>query len=162
MTSPPQPPDPSAAVDAAQTLATALEGLSGQLKTVNDNSEARDAELKKYGRVNRRRIWLSYVGLAVDVALTVGLGLFAVQAHNASTTANQTRVSSIAACQSTNTARAENEVLWRYVIGLLDMPHPDQTAAQKAAGEKVIASLKAKVTGTFAPRDCLALENEGR
>lgn len=152
----PQQPDPAEAIGTAHTLATALDGMAGQLKAVNDNSEKRDAELKTYGRVNRRRIWLSYVGLAVDIALTVGLGFFAVQAHNASTTANETRVSSITACQSTNTARAENEQLWDYTVSLFG-PRPGETAAEKVQGEKVLTELRAHVVHAFMPRDCEAL-----
>lgn len=152
----PQQPDPAEAIGTAHTLATALDGMAGQLKAVNDNSEKRDAELKTYGRVNRRRIWLSYAGLAVDIALTVGLGFFAVQAHNASTTANETRVSSITACQSTNTARAENEQLWTFTLTLF-APRPGETAEQKAQGEKVLAQLRAHVVHAFMPRDCVAI-----
>jgi hypothetical protein len=159
MTSP-QPPDPAAAVDAAQTLAAALETMAGQLKTVNDNSEERDAGLEKYGRANRHRIWLSYSLVAVDVLLTVVVGLFAVQAHNASTTATQTRVSSIAACQSTNVARAENEQLWDFVLALI-APKADETGAEKAAGEKVLADLRAHVVHAFMPRNCTQLYATG-
>lgn len=165
MTSPP-PPDRAAALGKAQTLANALDGMAKQLKTVNDNSEERDAELKKYGRRNR-------LGLVLDVGLTIVIALLAWQ--NSSTSgrvssadarsaasiaeANATRMSSISACQSTNVARAENEQLWRYVIGLLAIPHPDETAAQEANGEKVVAELKARVSGTFAPRNCMELVN---
>lgn len=159
MTSPPQP-DPAAAVGAAQTLADALNGLSERLDTATKDSETRDASLTKYGRVNRRRIWLSYAGLAVDVALTVGLGFFAVQAHNASATANQTRVSSITACQSTNVARAENEQLWDYVLTLFT-PRSSETAAEKAAGDRALAMLRPHVAGTFAPRDCVQIYGGG-
>lgn len=153
MTSPPQPSDPADAIGTAQTLATALEGMAGQLKTVNENSEERDAELKRYGRVNRRRIWLSYAGLAVDVVLTVVVGLFAVQAHNASTSAAETRTASIAACQSTNVARAENEQLWDYVLTLF-APRSGESAADRERGDQVLSALKAHVAVTFAPRNC--------
>jgi hypothetical protein len=156
----PTHPDPAETNATAQGLTAALNGLAERLDTVRDDSEARDADLKKYGRVNRHRIWLSYALVALDVILTVVVALLAVQARNASATANETRAASVAACQSTNVARAENEQLWDYVLTLF-APRPGETAAEAARGEQALASLRAHVTQTFEPRNCEQLYAEG-
>lgn len=175
MTSPPPQPDPAETNATAQVLTAALNGVSVRLDKVKADSEAakkasedRDDALKRAGRRTR-------LGLALDIVLTIVIALLAVQNNStsarvssadarvaaATAEANATRAASVSACQSTNVARAENAQLWRYVIGLLDMPRPGETAAQEAKGAEVIADLRARVAGTFAPRDCRKLVNGG-
>jgi hypothetical protein len=136
-------------IRAAQDLTTALQGLAQRLEDVKGDSEARDEQQVKYGHRSRLLIF-------IDIALTVVLGLVGWQAHDASNSAAQNRQSTLISCQQTNVARAENQQLWNYVLTLFS-PRPGETAAEKAAGEKVLAALRAHVDTTFAARDCRKL-----
>ena len=159
MTSPAQP-DPNAAVDAAQTLAAALDGMAKQLKTVNDNSEERDAALKKSARRTR---W----GLALDIVLTIALALLAWQnsstsarvtaadaraaaatAHAAAANASDMALHSaqVSGCLVGNQERAGELALWTY---LFHASTPGTAAQQKA-----VALFMQQVNRTFAPRNC--------
>ena len=148
-----QPPDPAAAVGAAQTLAAALDGMARQLKTVNDNSEARDADLKKYGRRNR---W----AIGIDILLTIVIALLAWQASNeegrvssadaraAAATASDMALHSaqVSGCQAGNAERSGELALWTY---LFHASTPGTPAQQKA-----VALFMQQVDRTFSPRNC--------
>lgn len=162
MTSPP-PPDRAQAVQTARTLAEALQGLGERLDAVRDDSEARDKALDKYGHQNRRRIWLSYALIAVDVALSVLVGLFAWQAHEASTATSQLRQASIVSCQNTNTARAESAQIWYHLfaLSLASKPAPAVTPQRAAENRREIEGLRAYIARVYAARDCRAIYRAG-
>jgi hypothetical protein len=137
-------------------IATAR-GLTDALKATAAEVE----RLRKYGRTNRKFV-------VVDVALTVLLAVVGLlsahavsQSSAASVLATQNHTAQIAICQSGNQARAQNEQLWNFIIALSTSspPRPGETAAQKAAGERIIGLLKAKVTMTFKSRNCQQLTN---
>ena len=140
-------PDP---VATAQGLTKALGVMAAEVK-----------ELRTYGRRNRKFIWFDIILTVVLTAVSV-VAVYAVQsASTANSTADQNRVSAIAACVQTNIARAQNEQLWDYLIGI-SAPRPGESAAQKARAEKALAEIRAKVATTFAPRDCKALYPPGK
>jgi hypothetical protein len=142
---------------------------SEALATARGQTEAMQrlaAEVKGLRRSGRR----TWKFVLVDIALTVllaAIGFLAVHAGQSASSAGESardaqaatsalRAAAVVSCQQTNTAREQNEQLWAYILTLFG-PRPDETAAQKAQGEKVLATLRAKVGTTFAPRDCAAL-----
>lgn len=139
-----------------ETLDTA-QGLTAAMGAVSEDIQ----RLTAYGRRNRRLIWGLVISIILDLALTVSVAIVAVQAHDANGAANQNRVSAIAACQSTNVARAQNQQLWDYLLAI-SQPRPGESAAQRARGEKALAEIRAKVATTFAPRDCQRQYPPGR
>jgi hypothetical protein len=152
--------DDGLTIRTAQDLTGALNGMSERLdgvrrdaeeraEEVRRNSEERDADLLRYGRKNRRLIWLTVLSLVADVTLTVFLAVFAVQVHHAA-------ASNRNLCLSSNAARTQNLQLWTHLIDLsaASPPRPGETAAQRAAAEKELAGLKAYVGHVFAPRNC--------
>ena len=101
-------------------------------------------------RTSGKRTWKFVL---FDIALTIGVAVFGFVAVQANTTATQNRNAALISCQATNVAREQNAQLWAYILTLVS-PRPGETAAQKAQGEKVLTALRAKVTVTFAARDC--------
>jgi hypothetical protein len=140
----------------ARQLTDALNGMAARLAEVQQDSEKRDQALAEAAEDRVRYERRSRKLVVVDIALTALLGFVGWQAHDASDSAAQNRQSTLVACQQTNAARAENEQLWNYVLTLF-APRPDETAAEKAAGRKVLDQLAKHVDTTFAPRDCQAL-----
>jgi predicted negative regulator of RcsB-dependent stress response len=129
----------------ARQLTDALNGMAARLAEVQQDSEKRDQALAEAAEDRVRYERRSRKLVVVDIALTALLGFVGWQAHDASDSAAQT-----------NAASAENEQLWNYVLTLF-APRPDETAAEKAAGRKVLDQLAKHVDTTFAPRDCQAL-----
>ena len=152
----PQPPDRAAALGTAQTLANALDGMARELKAVNDNSEQRDAALRR--SASRTRL-----GLALDIVLTVVIALLAWQNSNtasrvssadaraAAATASEMALHSaqISGCQSGNAERKGELALWTY---LFHASTPGSKAQQEA-----VAKFMVLVGDTFAPRNCSSL-----
>ena len=129
----------------------------GLTRALQERTE--ETRLRRYGRLNRMFI-------LVDIALTVLLaGVGALSAHAvsqssaASTLAQQNHTAQIVTCQAGNQAREQNEQLWTFLINLsvAQPARPGETAAEKAAGERLIRLLRGKVSATFAPRDCQKL-----
>lgn len=139
-------PQDSDALATARSLTGALTGMTDQLKA-----------LTAYGKRNRHMIWALAISITLDILLTAVVAITAIQAHDASASSAQTRNATIVSCRQTNVARAENLQLWDYLLSLSSVPRAGGTAAQKAAGEKLLALLHARVAQTFAPRDCDAL-----
>jgi hypothetical protein len=130
------------AVAAAGKLSGSLDAMSGELRRLND-----------YGRRSRHMILALSVSLALDLALTVIVAFFAVQAHNASNSATaaegQARhafVSSTALCQASNTARAQQLRLWDFLLNKSAKPE-----------SPLLKQFAALIDRDFAARDCAAL-----
>lgn len=88
------------------------------------------------------------VSLVVDVLLTLGFGFLAVQTHATANKSESNQQALVSTCEATNEARANNKMLWNY---LLDLPTPNaQTLQQKQVRDK----FSAFVDKTFAPKDC--------
>lgn len=134
------------ALNTARDLTRALAGVREELQRLND-------------RVRRSRhiIIALAISLCVDVALTVILGLVAVQAHDASnsatratSTAQHAYASNKALCLDTNVSRHQTILVWEH---LLMSAGPPKTAAGRTFESSFITYLQR----TYAPRDCAAL-----
>jgi hypothetical protein len=139
------------ALDTAKGLTDALKGVRDELQRLNE-------------RVSRSRhmIFALALSLCVDVALTVILGLVAVQAHDASNQAasatSQARhayASNFALCQASNTSRRQTIGVWDTLLGDLGKP---KTQAARVFEQ----SFKAYLARTYAPRDCKSLGAGGK
>lgn len=141
------------ALNTARGLTEALGGVRAELERLN-------------GRVRRSRhiIIALAVSLCVDVALTIILGLVAVQAHDASNqatdassratrataTAQHAYASNKALCEASNTSRRQTIGVWDTLLG--DLGEPKTQAARVFE-----RSFKAYLAKTYAPRNCAAL-----
>lgn len=112
--------------------------------SLNQAVETLVRDAKKVRR-NQRILALS---IALDVFLTFALAGMSLVTHSIATKAETTQATLLKTCQVTNESRANNAVLWDYLIDQSkNQPRtPDQ---QKFFDDFV--ELKKK---TFAPRDC--------
>jgi hypothetical protein len=67
----------------------------------------------------------------------------------------RSRASVVQLCQAGNDSRAQQVTLWTHLVAI-SAPPPHQSAAQKAARDRLIARFLAFVRKVFAPRDCTA------
>jgi hypothetical protein len=137
-----QPPG-TGAVEAARALTGELSAFRGEV-----------AALAVAVKRSRHYIFWLTVSLIVDVALTVVVAVFAVQAHDANTSAIAARAAAAVAaqdskalCTSGNVARAEQIEPWEILIHLAKGP---ETSAQKHE----IAVFTADLRRIYAPRNC--------
>lgn len=151
MTSPNEP-DPADPLATAQYLGASLIRLAEELKDTRNASERRDAALERYGRGNRHRIWLSYVLIAFDVALSVVAIISIVRADYAASAANQNRQQSAASCVSGNDLRGTLNQVFDHVFG--SFGPPKGTPAQQAAEIAQLKALEEYYHGKFAARNC--------
>jgi hypothetical protein len=127
------------------------DALDARLK---DEQEA-IAALVQHDRRNRRMIRWLIVSVALDVMLSLGLGLVAIQAsiaageaRSASSQAAQNASTARATCIASNQARAVQVQLWNYI---LDLPPASPSSPNQDAQR---AQLRAYVNSTFAQRKC--------
>lgn len=126
--------------------------LTKSVETLNTSV----GHLREYSRRSRRLIWLTAVGLTLDLALSIALVFVAVQANNASnrateatSSAAQNRQNARIACEVGNQARVVQIQLWTYVLDLAKKS-PNQTPAQ----QQQIAQFRVYLQEVFAPRNC--------
>lgn len=135
-------PDP---VQTARDLQAALEGMTGQL-----------AAVKATVRRSRRVIIALAVSLLLDVCLTVGVTVAAVQSGDASGRAGdavaQLHASNLSACRQANVNRAQDIAIWDTFLSEL-APPAARTAAVKAKLAVINTAIRVKDT----PRDCARL-----
>jgi Mn-containing catalase len=161
-------PDPrQGAVAVAEKLTEALNGVRGELQTVNAASEERDAELQRYGHRNRI-IGVGAVAFTIiDVIATV-VAIVAVvvaihasnraavaqaQASVAQSIAKAEHVSLLASCATGNAYRAEQVAVWGKLASLTK--EPSGTSEAKAARDKkAVDGFLAFVGQLNKPRDC--------
>jgi len=136
-----QKPDREA-LDTAQGLTAALRGVGSELERLN-----------AFGRRNRHLIWGTIVSLVIDVALTVVVAVFAVQAHEASVTVGELHATQIAACRIGNQSRAAQVALWEHVASV-STPPPHATRSEIAKRKRTLAAFLAYVAKVFAPKNC--------
>jgi hypothetical protein len=133
-------------VRAARDLQKALEGMTAQLAAVK-------ASVARGKRVTAGLI----ISLVLDVALTVGVTIAAVQAGDASSqaaaTVAQLHAVQVSACNAGDATRAAEVRLWTH-LAKSSKPAPGTTPAQAAKDRQAIAALLAYVRQAFAPRDC--------
>lgn len=137
-------PGDSEALATAKGLTDALDGMTGQLRS-----------LAAYGKKNRRMIWGLIISITLDLILTAFVAVTAIQAHDANTSAKAARAVAVVAaqnnrnlCESSNIARAQQIDLWNFAIGL--GKGKPQTAQQKENTAKFETHLHV----LFAPRNC--------
>ncbi len=128
----------------------AAKGLKGALEDIGTKIDGLSGAVRR----SKHMIVALAVSLCIDVALTVVVAVFAVQAHDANASAIAARdAAAVAAkdnqalCLSGNVARAEQVKPWEILIGLSKAP---RTAAQKREVNVFIADLH-KI---YEPRDC--------
>lgn len=124
------------AIRAAEAMTEALEAVHIELKHAN-----------RYGKQSRRMIWVLVCSLILDVALTIVLAVFAVQAHDANIQAKTATATSLTLCKAANTSRAQQHDLWLYLL----------TKGRPAAGRAFVRRFEEHLDVVFAPRDCTAL-----
>lgn len=138
-----QPDSPRDAVQAAIGLTKAVDALAGKVEA-----------LAAYGHRNRRMIWGLIISIILDLALTVVVAVFAVQAHDANTAARVASQSELALCRAGNVARAQQVKLWTHLLSLPPAPgSPPRSKAQ----QQEIAAFGAYVQSIFRARDCAHL-----
>lgn len=110
------------------------------------------AELKKLSRRDKRsRLFLRILAVTflVDICITVGLGITSVQTRENSRAIHQ---SQIAGCQQNNGRLARQEA----AIDSILKPTANVPAAQRAAAEAYFKAAQAKISGGWAPRNCIS------
>lgn len=135
-------PDPLAA---ARDLQRALEGMTVQLGAVK-------ADVRR----GKRLIVGLAVSLVLDVALTIGVTVAAVQSGDASrraaATVTQLHASELSACRQANVNRVQDIAIWNQLLADL-APPPARTV--KVRAELAVLSRLIAVKDT--PRDCTSL-----
>jgi hypothetical protein len=145
---------PTAIADRARGLTDALNRLSDRLDEVKADSETRDAALTRHSRRNRVMIWVTIVSLVLDILLTAGFAVVAVQAHDASTAATANAQYQQALCQAGNVARAQQIQLWTHLLSLQPAAGtPKRTPAQ----QKQLGEFRAYIHSVFLSRNCKQL-----
>jgi hypothetical protein len=133
--------------DGSELLAAVTEmnvGLAGLRKEV--------ATTKVAVKHNRRMIRLMGLSVAIDVALSLGLGYAVHQSQNASNKASKASSTAVVTCRAANVGNDIQRKLWDTVLAF---PPPDkETAAAKADREARSAGFKAYLDTAFAQRDC--------
>lgn len=108
------------------------------------------------GRVHKDRRLIAglAVSLILDLALTVVVAVFAVQAHDANTSAQAAKAVAVVAqqnnrnlCLSGNESRGQQHGLWLYLFQLAGPP-------KTAQGRKLTAKFEEHLNTVFSPRDC--------
>lgn len=140
-------PDPGRAVEAAERLTGSLNSLSVEV-----------ARLNSYGRRNRHLIWGTIISLAIDVALTVAVAVFAIEAHQANVTVAELHATQISACRLGNQSRSQQVALWVHIATVSSAsPPPHESKKQLEKNKRTVAALLAYIRRVFAPRDCQAI-----
>ena len=129
------------------------------LQTARDLSDALNAMTRQLGEVkatvrrSRRFIIALAVSLVLDVALTIGVSVAAIQANDASgkasATITQLHASNLAACRQANVTRRQDIAIWNQFLADLAPPaaRTPKVAAELAGINKLI-----RVKDT--PRNC--------
>jgi hypothetical protein len=135
-------PDP---LRTARELQGALEGMTGQL-----------AAVRKTVRLGKRVIIALAISLFLDVCLTVGVTIAAIQSGDASarasSTVTQLHASQVSACQQANVNRAQDIAIWNTFLDQLSPP-----AARTPAVTAKLAVINAAIRVKDTPRDCTKL-----
>lgn len=130
--------DKEVTLAAALRLEQSMTGLTAELK-----------ELRTYGHRNRSLIWALALSLLLDVLLSVGLGVVAIQARDATSLAKRNVEAARVTCESGNEARRVSRQLWTYVLDLA-ATNPDQTPAQR----RQLAQIRSVLVTVYVDRDC--------
>lgn len=145
---------------AAETASRAL-ALASALSEALGEITRRLSEYSAFGRRSRQVIIALAVSFALDVILTVALGLTALSAHGTAA-ANDHLVQALHAaqltsCASGNVFRADQDTIWRSFISLAVKPAPGESAAQAARAARLAAQFLAYIATVNHPVNCTAL-----
>jgi hypothetical protein len=97
-------------------------------------------DLVKASQRSRRSIRLLTISIVLDIALTIGLGLVALRAQQASDLANSNQARQYQSCLNGNASRAGQIELWTYIISLPTMT--PRTPAQQAQADSFLIYVK--------------------
>lgn len=134
------------ALATAQGLTSMLGSVRAELEKINDRQD----RAEKLARRFRHIVATLAVSLVLDLALTVVVAVFAVQAHDASQTAESAASSNLALCRASNVSRAQTIGVWTHL--LTDLGPPKTTAARVFETDFV-----AYLHSVYAPRNCARL-----
>lgn len=154
------------AIDTAQALTGVLEGVRGELKSVNERQD----KAERFGHRSRIIIVITGISLLIDLTVT---GLFinnnvrldhTTAALNATTmelkhtraTVAEVHQTLVSGCQGGNVTKAGQIQIWRKLASLSPPAAgtPPSVAAQQ---EKKVQTFLAFVAKINAPRDCAAV-----
>jgi hypothetical protein len=151
----------AAAGDVAGETASRALALASALSEALGEITRRLSEYSAFGRRSRQVIIALAVSFALDIVLTVALGLTALSAHG---TANANdhlvqalHASQLTSCASGNVFRADQDTIWRDFISLIAKPSPGETAAQAARTARLAAQFLAYIATVNHPVNCTAL-----
>jgi len=132
-------------IAAAESLEQSMGALADEMRSLSD-----------YGHRSRTLIWGLVVSLALDVVLSVILGIVALQASDASHRATeatsvsaQNALNAKVTCEVGNESRRLQIQLWTYVLDL-SSTDPSQTPQQK----QQVAQFREYIKHVYSPRDC--------
>ncbi|HMG64283.1 MAG TPA: hypothetical protein VK599_15160 [Streptosporangiaceae bacterium] len=152
---------------AEATAARALALASALSETLGEIARRLD-QYSAFGRRSRKIIVALAVSFALDIVLTVVLGLTAFSAHDTAN-ANAQLVQEVHAaqlalhaaqltvCANGNTFRADQDVIWRDFIGLITKPAPGESPAQVAKTDQLAMGFLGYVGQVNHAVDCKAL-----
>jgi hypothetical protein len=160
------PTPDQAALDTAQALTVALDGMGRQLRAVNERQDRAD----RFSHRSRIIILITVVSLIIDLAIT---GLYinnsirldrATTALNATTmelqhtraTVAEVHQTLISGCQGGNVTKAGQIQIWRKLASL-SPPAAGTPPSVAADQEKRVQAFLAFVAKINAPRDCAAV-----
>lgn len=132
-------------------------------------------DMTGYSRRTRKIIWGLAVSIALDVVLTVVLGLTAFQAHDAASSNTQLvqkvnaqqaalhmqqvalHAAQLSACANGNVFRVNQTTIWRDFIGIVAKPAAGESAAQVAKADALAAGFLTHVSQVNHPVNCVKL-----
>lgn len=151
------------ALAAAGRLSESLDSVRDALQAVDQGSQQRDADLKRYGRRNRLFVavdvlvtLIATAALAVSLPASTRATTATVAAAAAKSNVRALRQSQIGACEVGNQLRAKNVQLWVH-FAAISKPPPHATPAELRAYHAQVAAILGYVRKTFPQLNCQAL-----
>jgi hypothetical protein len=142
--------DPLAVVgeltDALEGARSDLRSLRGELKSVREDSEARDGALTALARRRGRVITGVIISIFLDLPITAGFGWNTIRVNDAE---NSTHASDVQQCQLANVVRSQDIAIWN--LFLADLGAATAGTPRTTAELAQVARL-VKVKDT--PRNC--------
>jgi hypothetical protein len=143
-------PDPLEVIgeltDALEGARADLRSLRGELRSVREDSEGRDAALSELARRRGRVITGVIISICLDLLITAGFGWNTIRVNGAESAAH---ASDIQQCQAANAARGQDIAIWRQFLADLA---PAAAGTPKTTAE--LAQINALVKVKDTPRDC--------
>lgn len=138
-----QPARDREALDTAERLAEAVEGVAGQLKAVHEQLAAINE------RQERAEEWRIRATRRGTIAIILTVVLFCVTGW-AFYVVNSDRITG---CESSNQVRAEAQGLWAYLVRI-SPPPTHESASARAAQQELIMRFLDRVDSVYRPVQC--------